>query len=207
VLGGLADYVRRPAEIAIDVESGQLQSILEPLASNKVTTILGFTETDRTGRLYNSAAVFHKGSILGIYRKLHTAINKSIYVPGNKMPIFTVGDLTFGIVICLDSTYDEPAKVMVSQGASALFIPSNNSLPPAKGGPELVSISRKTDIARAAQNQVSVIRADVAGRNNGFVSFGSSRIVDASGTVLQSAQQLVADLIVAEIVPDRSTIQ
>jgi predicted amidohydrolase len=154
-----------------------------------------------------SAAVFHKGSILGIYRKLHTAINKSIYVPGNKMPIFTVGDLTFGIVICLDSTYDEPAKVMVSQGASALFIPSNNGLPPAKGGPELVSISRKTDIARAAQNQVSVIRADVAGRNNGFVSFGSSRIVDASGTVLQSAQQLVADLIVAEIVRDRSTIQ
>ena len=96
---------------------------------------------------------------------------------------------------------------MVSQGASALFIPSNNGLPPAKGGPELVSLSRKTDIARAKQNHVSVIRADVAGRNNGLVSFGSSHIVDTSGTVLQSAQQLVSDLIVADIVHDRSTIQ
>src|SRR5262245_53765154 len=164
VLGGLADYASRPTDIAIDVADGQLHALLEPLASNKVATILGFTEIDRSGLLYNSAAIFHKGSVAGIYRKLYPAINKSIYEAGAKMPVFTVGDLTFGIAICLDSNYHEPARIMASQGATALFVPTNNGLPTSKAGPELVAETRKVDIARARENCVYVIRADVAGR-------------------------------------------
>src|SRR5262245_57955524 len=79
VLGGLADYVSHPADIAINVEAGQLETVLAPLISDRVAAIVGFTETDRKGRFYNSAAVFHKGAVLGIYRKLHPAINKSVY--------------------------------------------------------------------------------------------------------------------------------
>jgi len=52
VLGGLADYA--PADIAVDVGGGQLQALLAPLASDKVATIVGFAEVDRTGRLYNA---------------------------------------------------------------------------------------------------------------------------------------------------------
>src|SRR3954447_6624824 len=74
VLGGLADYSTRPADIAINVEDGQLSRVLAPLASDTVTTILGFTEIDPGGRLYNSAAVFQKGAIIGLYRKLYPAI-------------------------------------------------------------------------------------------------------------------------------------
>src|SRR5436190_6857932 len=85
VLGGLADYASRPTDIAIDVEAGQLHALLAPLASERVATILGFTEIDRGGRLYNSAAVFHKGSVVGIYRKLYPAINKSVYEAGDEM--------------------------------------------------------------------------------------------------------------------------
>ncbi len=199
VLGGLADYVSRPTDIAIDAEGGQLQALLAPLASDRVTTILGFTEIDRRGRLYNSAAVFHQGSVLGIYRKLYPAINKSVYEAGDKIPVFTVGDLTFGIIICLDSNYYEPARIMASRGAAALFVPTNNGLPPAKGGPELVAQARNLDIARAIENSVSVIRADVSGRTESLISYGSSGIVDPDGMVLQSARQLGPDLIVAEI--------
>ena len=46
-----------PAEIAISVEDGQLERVLAPLASDTVTIIVGFTEIDRRGRLFNSAAV------------------------------------------------------------------------------------------------------------------------------------------------------
>ncbi len=137
VLGGLADYASRPYEIAINVRRGQLQQALEPIASETVTTILGFTEID-DGRLFNSAAVVYKGSVTGVYRKLHPAINRSIY-------------------------------------------------------------ERQTDIARAKENRVSVIRADVTGRANGLVSHGSSGIVDRDGTVLQTAKQFEAGLVVAEI--------
>ena len=199
VLGGLADYTSHPTDIAIDVEAGQLQDMLAPLASDNVATILGFTEIDRDGRLYNSAAIFHKGLVVGIYRKLFPAINKSIYAAGDKMPVFTVNNLTFGIIICLDSNYYEPARIMASRGATALFVPTNNGLPHTKAGPELVTEARNVGIARAIENSVSVIRADVAGRTQSLVSYGSSGIIDRDGTVLQAARQLGPDLIMADI--------
>lgn len=199
VLGGLADYASRPAEIALDVEAGQLHELLAPLASDRVATILGFTELDGGGRLYNSAAVYHGGSVVGIYRKLYPAINRSVYEAGHELPVFTVGGLTFGIIICLDSNYYEPARIMSARGAAALFVPTNNGLPPTKAGPELVAQARNCDIARAVENGVSVIRADVAGRTGSLVSYGSSEIVSPDGVVLQSARELCPDLIVADL--------
>jgi predicted amidohydrolase len=198
-LGGLADYASRPDEIAIHVRNGQLQRTVAPIASETVTTILGFTEVDDDGRLFNSAAVVHKGVVVGVYRKLHPAINRSIYKPGHDMPVFEVGDLTFGIVICRDSKYPEPARVMADHGASALFVPTNNGLPPAKSGVEIVAEARQTDIARATENRVSVIRADVAGRADGLVSFGSSGIVNGEGTVLRAARKFEVGLVVADV--------
>jgi predicted amidohydrolase len=202
MLGGLADDGTPPERCAIDVENGALATILEPLASDSVTTILGFTEIDRRGRLYNAAVVFHRGEILGIYRKLHPAIRRSVYEPGDGMPVFEVHGLTFGILICRDSNFAEPARFMASQGAAALFVPTNNGLPPAKGGPELPSLARGADIARAIENRVWVIRADVAGRTAGLASFGSSGIVGPDGTVLVSAMPLIPDLLIAEIQTD-----
>lgn len=68
ILGGLADYAADPREFAIDGRGDQLARVLAPLASDTVTTIVSFTEVTDTGRLYNSAAVFHKGSVIGLYR-------------------------------------------------------------------------------------------------------------------------------------------
>ena len=115
------------------------------------------------------------------------------------MPVFEVGDLTFGIVICRDSTYPEPAGVMADDGARVLFVPTNNGLPPAKSGVEIVAEARQTDIARAKGNRVSVIRADVAGRADGLVSYGSSGIVDGEGTALGAAREFETGLVIADV--------
>jgi predicted amidohydrolase len=112
ILGGLADYAPDPREFAIDARGDQLARALAPLASDTVTTIVGFTEVTGTGRLYNTAAILHKGAVLGLYRKLFPALNRSVYDAGDRMPVFQVGRLTFGIVICNDSNYPEPARVM-----------------------------------------------------------------------------------------------
>lgn len=199
VLGGLADYSPDLTAIAINVEQGQLKAILAPLASDAVTTIVGFTEIDRTGRLYNSAAVLHRGSVLGVYRKHHPAINRSVYAAGDATPVFTVGTLTFGVIICRDSNFAEPARAMVGLGARAFFVPTNNGMPPLKGGPELIMEARNADIARARTYHVPVIRADVAGRAGSLMSYGSSGIVDARGIVLGTAKQLASDLVVADV--------
>jgi predicted amidohydrolase len=200
VLGGLADDAREPADFAIDVASGQLDAVLRPLASATVTTIVGFTER-RGGRLFNSAAVVHAGAVHGIYRKHHPAIHHSVYDAGVDAPVFTAGGLTFGVVICRDSNYEEPALTMVQRGARCLFIPTNNALPPEKGGSDVIEDARRADIARAIENQVWVVRADVAGRAGALTCHGSSAIVDRHGTVLTTAPRFEESLIVATIEP------
>jgi predicted amidohydrolase len=197
LLGGLADYAQNPDEVAIDIANGKLEKVLAPLASEKVTTIIGFTEKAAAGRFYNSAAVFHRGLVVGVYRKLHPAIRKSVYERGDQMPVFTLDGLTFGILICNDSNFPDLAKGLAAQGAKAIFIPSNNGLPLEKA--DVVMDARNVDMAIAKENRVWVIRADVAGHANGRISYGSSAIVNPSGTVFQSAQRLSEDLLVADI--------
>ena len=150
------------------------------------------------GRLYNSAAVLMKGSVAGIYRKLHPALRRSVYEAGTEMPVFTVDDLTFGIVICLDSRFAEPAGVMASKGATVLFVPSNNALRPGTG-PELIAEARRFDVALATANRMFVIRADVAGRAGDLTSFGSTGIVAPDGAIVQEARQLVAQTLVTVV--------
>lgn len=205
ILGGLADYSSQPVNLAIDAESGQLAAVLAPLASSVVTSIVGFTEV-AAGRLYNTAAVFQDGEVVGLYRKVHPAINNSVYEPGEKTPIFTVGDLKFGIIICNDSNFIEPTRTIVSKSAAALFVPTNNGMPENRGGVDLVSQARRCDLARATDHRISIIRADVAGRHGNLISYGSSAIIDSNGIVLQSAPLLSEALLVAEVRVDSRTL-
>jgi predicted amidohydrolase len=196
-LGGLADDAPRPSDIAVNVESGQLRALLAPLASDPVTTIVGFTEAFGGDELYNSAAIFSKGEIVGVYRKRHPAIRSSVYRPGDRSPVFTLGDLRFGIMICNDSNFPELGTSMVARGARVLLVPSNNALRPERA--DVVALTRATDISQATRNGVAVVRADVAGETDDRISIGSSTIIDRKGMVLQSGKPLSEDLLVADL--------
>ena len=97
------------------------------------------------------------------------------------MAVFQIDGLIFGIMISNDSNYAESAR----------GLPQDNA--------DVAAQAREVDIALAIDHGVFVIRADVAGRTDGTVSYGSSRIVDSRGRVLQSTQPLTAELIVADL--------
>lgn len=198
-LGGLADYVDDPNEIAIDVGAGELKPALASFASDSVTTVVGFTECDDSGLLFNSAAVLHRGEVIGIYRKRHPAIHSSKYTAGSELPVFTIDACTFGILICRDSMDDALAAGLVAAGATTLLVPTNNAMPRSRGGPELVRVARELDVRRAAELGVAVVRADVVGEHGHLVSSGSSSIVDRSGTVRAVAREGQAGLVVATV--------
>ena len=183
VLGGLADYANDADAIALGVANRELASVLAPLASDQLTTILGFTERGDDGALYNSAAVWSRGRVLGVYRKRHPAIRRSAYQAGRDYPIFTVGALTFGILICRDSLFPDIAQTLVAAGARALFVPTNNGMPAPRGGEQLVLDARRVDTACAIANSVPIIRADVVGRCGELQSSGATGIVNGNGDV------------------------
>jgi predicted amidohydrolase len=199
IIGGLADDADDPRAIAIAAAGGALARTLAPLAHERIATIVGFTELDPDGRLFNSAAVFARGAVAGVYRKLYPFINRSVYTAGEALPVFAVGGLTFGIMICLDSNYVEPAAILAARGATAIFVPTNNGLPPGKASPDIVALARTTDIARAIENRVTIVRADVAGETKELSSHGSSAIVDPDGRILAAGDPMSPGLLVAEI--------
>ena len=155
ILGGLADYSDNPGRLAIRTDNGELAFVLAPLASDTVTSIVGFTELSRDGIMYNASAIFQRGRVAGLYRKIRPAIRWSVYSPGLETLAFCAGELTFGIVICNDSNHPELSRHMATQGATSLFIPTNNGLPNRRHSLELNVAARRTDIALATGKIVS----------------------------------------------------
>ena len=149
LLGGLADQHGEPGRIAIPADG--LEAALAPLASDRVTTVVGFTEAAGDGRLFNAAAVFRRGRVMGIYRKLHPAIRRSVSAAGADVPVFAVDGLTFGILICNDSSFADPARRTAARGARALFVPTHNALPPPHVPAEVAAQACRVDVARAAE--------------------------------------------------------
>jgi 5-aminopentanamidase len=197
MLGGLADYVPNPTSMA--VPTTRIAPILAPLASPTVACIVGFTELAEEGCLFNSAAIVLDGSVLGVYRKLHPAINQSIYQPGEDVPVFSVERLTFGVVICNDSNYLEPFRLIATQGATVAFVLSNNGLPVRINARKVATASRKTDLARAMEHGLWIVRSDVAGRVGLLESVGSADIVNPDEVVIAAARGCAAGLFVADL--------
>jgi predicted amidohydrolase len=199
VVGGLADYVEPAHRWSLPADAASLADALAPLASATVTVVVGYTERDAAGRLFNAAAVLRAGAVVGRYRKLHPAIRRSVYTAGDETPVFTAGALTFGVLLCRDSVFAEPAREMVARGAAALLVPTNNGLPADRPHARIAADARGLDVERATAHGVSVIRADVAGAADGLVSHGSTGIVGPDGRVLAESPPLEACLVTADI--------
>jgi predicted amidohydrolase len=197
ILGGLADFAEEPARCA--VPTACLGSLLAPLASKTVTTIVGFSELSSDGRLYNSAAVLQNGGVAGVYRKNHPAIRQSVYHAGTEAPVFRVGRFVFGIAICYDTNFPDLAARIVAQGADALFVPTNNALPHNRSTTDVAAEARACDVALATKNRVWIVRADVAGSTGEFSSVGTSRIVRPDGSIVIEGRPLTEDVLVAEV--------
>lgn len=197
ILGGLADYSRDPTRFA--VATSRIGSVLAPLTSDTVTTIVGFTELTGAAALYNSAAVLHRGANAAVYRKRHPAIRRSVYAAGTETPVFHVDGLTFGIAICYDSSFPELAGRVADQGASVLFVPSNNGLPRSRNCEDIVRQARECDVARAIENEIWIVRADVAGESGELTSAGSSGAVRPNGAVDLVARRFGEDFLVVDL--------
>lgn len=200
VLGGLADDAAAPQDFALRVDNGQLAAALSPLASGRVSTVIGFTETTAERTLYNSVAVLERGRLTGIYRKRYPPIRQSVYAPGQDSPIFTIDGLRFGILICNDSNFPDLAVGLAQTGAELLLVPTNNALRPEIAA-NVQAAARQVDAALAIANGVPIVRADVAGRSARLLSLGSSAMTDARG-VTQSIGRPLEEMLLLHSLAD-----
>lgn len=90
------------------------------------TIVAGFPE--RSGdRLYNAAAVFGPdGTLAGVYRKLHLFAGEvGVFSPGDRgLPVFEVGGLRLGVLICYDLRFPETLRIHAVRGVDLVAVPT-----------------------------------------------------------------------------------
>lgn len=203
VIGGLAREAdgESPAEVALGVADGELARVLAPLLDSAVTVIVGFTERDPSGRVFNSAAVLRDGRVAGVYRKVYPAY-RTLVSAGDSLPVFEHRSTTFGIAICNDLWYVEPARVLAAAGAAMLLVPTNSGHP-REVTPSFRARGENLPIARAVENTTTVIVADIAGVQGNRIAHGFTSIIDPDGVVLARAEPLTETLLIADVEPTR----
>lgn len=203
VLGGLAleGAGQRPGDVALAVANGELAEVLGPLLESPVTVIIGFTERDPGGRLYSSAALLSAGVVAAVYRKVYPGY-RTVISAGAELPVFRHGATPYGVMICNDIWYAEPARLLANSGAAVIFVPTNSG----HLREPSTSFRARGDnlpIARAVENTTTVVVADIAGHQEDVLAYGFSAVVDPDGIVLAKAEPMTECLLISDIESDR----
>lgn len=187
---------------AFAIDSPQVMQLLDQTSKFEAAFIVGFNEL-RGPDLFNTAIVVHKGHLLGQYSKCSAYMK--FHRQGRDFPVFEHKGLKFGIVICSDGGYIEPARLLALQGAKVIFSPHFNYI--SKDG--LISHFmhvRADHTARAVENSVYFVRGnnvslgkeECIGGYDG-VGYGDSYIVDPWGEIVVRSRRHREDLIFADI--------
>lgn len=152
------------------------------------------------GKWYSGAYVIDPaGRIIKRYAKLHV-VRPEFFEDGDALAIFRVDDVPFTIMICHDERYPEIFRIPVLAGAKVGIYISCESKRESKWDNYRCQI-----IARAVENQISVIHCNSGDGGADDGSHGHSRIIDPSGRVLAEASTRIGESIRAVIHPKDSS--
>ena len=151
--------------------------------TENIVILAGMAEKDIKGRIFASHLVIKPYESPGIYRKLHISPpERTVFTPGNKIPIFESHGVKFGIQLCYDAHFPELSTYMAINGADIIFIPHASP----RGTPDEKFRSWMRHLpARAYDNSIFVIACNQSGNNGKGLSFpGIAMIIGPSGEVL-----------------------
>lgn len=169
-----------PSEAVFKNAAAYLQDLAK---KESIILLAGMMEKKGNDALYASHLVFEPGGLLGVYRKIHVAPpEKSLFSPGNEIPLFETAGVKFGIQLCYDAHFPELSTKMALDGAEIIFIPHASP----RGEPDKKYQSWMRHLsARAYDNSVFVLAVNQVGDNQMGLSFpGVAIVIAPSGEVI-----------------------
>jgi NAD+ synthase (glutamine-hydrolysing) len=168
-------------------------------ASSGLIAIIGLPYAD--GGLYNTAAILQDGELVGIYYK-HYLPNYSVFdeeryfQSGSACPVFTLGQVKFGVSICEDIWYPSgPHETQALQGGAQVLI--NISASPYR---LQYGLQRERMLARrAADNEAFVVYCNLVGGQDELVFDGHSVVCDPAGEIIARGPQFEAAMMVVDL--------
>jgi predicted amidohydrolase len=201
-LTGYFDKEEPTRKHAFAVDSPQMLKVLDRTSRLDPTVIVGFNEK-RGDDLYNTALIAHKGHVLGTYSKCFAYM--PFHKQGRDFPVFERSGVKFGVLICADGGYVEPARILALKGARIIFAPHFNYIGK-EGLIKHFQEVRADHVARAVENRVYFVRGNnvVLGKEEGItayegVGYGDSYIVDPFGEIVVRSRRHQEDFIFADV--------
>lgn len=186
----LTGYFRERADAwqhSFAIDSPQMRQVLERTKRFDLLFMVGFNER-RGDQLLNTVAVIDRGQVLGTYSK---AFPGAYFTPGREFPVFEKHGLVFGVVICADGGYIEPARILALKGARVIFAPHFNFV---HDPLEHYQTVRSDHTARAIENGVYFVRGNncVAERRLPGLAeeghgYGESCVLNPNGQIVAAA--------------------
>jgi len=179
-------------EHSIDLESSEFAAVCERVGQFKATLLLGLNER-RGVDLYNTVVVIERGKLIGKYSKNYLVYK--YFKRGLDFPVFECDGVTFGVIICKDSSFMEPARIEAMRGAQIIFSPHFNRMPPENVDHHVRRV-RNHHVARAVENGCWVVRSNVIWHHDGEkVGVGDSFILNDLGETVCSAGLLTETIL------------
>lgn len=204
-LTGYPDVEDEARKGAFAVDSPQMMKVLDRTNRFNATCIVGFNEL-RGPDLYNTAAIIHKGHLLGTYSKC--SAYQRFHKQGRDFPVFERGGVKFGVIICSDGGYIEPARILALKGAKIIFAPHYNYITKEHLLSHFQTV-RADHTARAVESRVYFVRGNnvSVGKDSGIsrydgVGYGDSYVVDPHGEMLVRSRRHVEDYLAIEVDPN-----
>jgi predicted amidohydrolase len=159
--------------------------------------IIPFFESSN-GKYYNSAAVFDRGRLAGVYRKVHVP-NLPLYreqfyfSPGDGgFPVFETSQGRIGVQICWDNLFPEGARILALRGAELIISPTAASL-------NTHTLWERAITANAFANNLFVFRVNRVGKEEGISFYGRSFCADPWGELVSELAGGKEAIVIADI--------
>lgn len=185
-------YQTQNFPVYAEEEGGPVWQQLSEYANQYGIYLIGgsMPEKDAEGKVYNTSYIFDRqGKQIGKHRKVHlfdidvtggqTFKESDTLTAGDHDTVFDTEFGRMGVILCFDIRFPELARMMVNDGAKAIFVPAAFNM---TTGPAHWELSFRT---RALDNQIYMIGcAPMRDESAGYISWGHSIVTDLWGRVI-----------------------
>jgi predicted amidohydrolase len=191
----LSGYTYRDLdELAREPDSRELRDVAAAAAEVETAVVIGFAERTSKGVANSAACIDTDGSLAGVYRKtyLFPSEAEAGFVQGEELLILELAGRRAAPLICFDIEFPEPGRQVALAGAELLVTASANMDP--------FFIDHAVGaVARAHENRLPHLYANLVGNGDGLVFVGGSRSVAPTGQVLVEASRDREELLVVPV--------
>ncbi|MFC7530217.1 carbon-nitrogen hydrolase family protein [Actinoplanes sp. GCM10030250] len=194
--GYLADeeHVRR---YAIGLDSPEFAAVLRCLAPIEPILIFGVIEA-HNGRYFNTAVVIDHGRLVDCYRKTRLMPGETVFTPGEDYPTFVLHSVRYGINICSDTQFPEPAARVAAQGATLLLVAAQNMMR-RPAATRFKNLHHSMRAERARETGMWLVSSDVTGTREDRIAYGPTSVISPQGDIVAQVPLLTTGMVVADI--------